>query len=136
MGKVILNPKRFIPQIDHSHRIKRDMGAQEIIFVNGQVAVDRDGKAIAPKNFSKQADFVFRNIQKILRQDGASFSDVVKETIYLTDISKFKDVSAVRNRYFANANPASTLVEVKKTAQKGCDLAIEVIAIRNKEEFL
>ena len=136
MANVLLNSKHFIPQTDSSHRIKRDMGAQEIIFVNGQVAVDSKGKAVAPKNFSKQADFVFKSIQKILQQDGASLDDIVKETIYLTDISKFKDVSAVRSRYFANASPASTLVEVKKTAQKGCDVAIEVIAIRNKEEFI
>jgi enamine deaminase RidA (YjgF/YER057c/UK114 family) len=135
MAKVFLNPNSFIPSVDSSHRIKRDMGAQEIIFVNGQVAVDRNGKAVAPKNFSKQADFVFKSIQKILQQDGASFNDVVKETIYLTDISKFKDVFAVRDKYFVNARPASTLVEVSKTVQKGCDVAIEVIAIKNKEEF-
>ena len=57
----------------------------------------------------------------------------MKAVIYVTDISKFKDVSSVRNKYFAKAKPVSTLVEISKTVKEGCDVEIEVIAIRKSK---
>ena len=69
---------------------------------------------------------------KILKEAGASLDDIVKAVIYVTDISKFKEVSAIRNKYFAYAQPVSTLVEISKTVKEGCDIEIEVIAIKRK----
>ena len=116
----------------YSHGLKVDVGDSEMIFVTGQIAMDKDGNAVAPDDIVKQTEFVFQNIQKILQEGGASLDDVVKAIIYVTDISKFKDISAVRNKYFVNSKPVSTLVEISKTVKEGCDIDIEVIAIKKK----
>lgn len=116
----------------YSHGLRVRVGDAEMIFVTGQIAMDKDGQAVAPNDIVKQTEFIFENIQKILQAGGASLDDVVKAVIYVTDISKFKDISAVRNKYFANSKPVSTLVEISKTVKEGCDIEIEVIAVKNK----
>ena len=133
MAKHQLNPKDFTPALGaYSHGLKVDVGDSEMIFVTGQIAMDKDGVVVARGDIGAQTEFVFLNIQKILAEGGASLDDVVKATLFVTDISKFKDISAVRNRYFAVARPVSTLVEINKTVKEGCDIEIEVIAIRRK----
>ncbi len=133
MEKRYLEPKDFTPTMGaYSHGITVDVGDSEMIFVTGQIAMDKDGTAVAPDDISKQTEFVFQNISAILAEGGASLDDVVKAVIYVTDISKFKEISAIRNKYFAVSKPASTLVEISRTVKEGCDIEIEVLAIRKK----
>ena len=68
--------------------------------------------------------------QKILKEANSSLDDVVKAQIFLTDINDFSKVSPIRNKYFANSKPVSTLVEVNSLVKKGCKIEIEVIAIK------
>jgi len=134
MTKKYLKPEKFTNIMGaYSHGLKVDIGDSEMIFVTGQIAMDKDGNAVAPNDIIKQTEFVFQNIEKILQEGGASLDDVVKAVIYVTDISKFKNISAVRNRYFVKSKPVSTLVEINKTVKEGCDIEIEVIAIKKKE---
>jgi 2-iminobutanoate/2-iminopropanoate deaminase len=133
MKKQYLNPKDFTQIMgSYSHGIKVNVGDSEMIFVTGQIAMDENGNAVAPKDIKKQTEYVFENIKKILNEADSSLDDVVKAVIYVTDISKFKDISAIRNKYFANSKPVSTLVEINKTVKEGCDIEIEVIAIKEK----
>ena len=133
MRKQYLNPENFTKIMGaYSHGLKVDVGNSEIFFVTGQIAMDKNGNAVAPNDITKQAEFVFQNIQKILQEGHASLDDVVKAVIYVTDISKFKEISAVRNKYFANSKPVSTLVEINKTVKEGCNIEIEVIAVKKK----
>lgn len=128
-----LNPKNFTEIMGaYSHGMRVDVGDSEMIFVTGQIAMDVDGNAVAPDDITRQAEYIFENIQTILAEANASLDDVVKATIFVTDMSKFKEISAVRNRYFAKSKPVSTLVEINKTVKEGCDLEIEVIAIKAK----
>ncbi len=101
-----------------------------MLFVAGQVAVDAQNNVIAPNDAGKQAEAVFERIGKILAEAGFGFQDVVKSQIFLTNIQDFSVVSPVRNKYFAECRPASTLVEVSKLVREGCCVEIEVIAIR------
>ncbi len=114
----------------YSHGLKVNVGGKEMIFVTGQIAMDKDGNPVAPDDIQKQTRFVFENIKKILAEGGATIDDVVKAVIYVTDISKFKKISAIRNEYFKNAKPVSTLVEINKTVKDGCDIEIEVTAVK------
>ncbi len=133
MRKTYLNPKNFTPTLgSYSHGVKVDLGESVMIFVTGQIAMDKDGNAVAPQDIIKQTEFIFENILKILKEGGATLDDVVKAVIYITDISRFKDISVVRNKYFASSKPASTLVEISKTVKEGCDVEIEVISLRKK----
>lgn len=134
MKKTHLSPSNFTPTMGaYSHGIKVDVGDSEMIFVTGQIAMDKDGNAVASGDFVMQTEFVFENIKAILAEGGASLDDVVKAVIYVTDVSKFPKISSVRNTYFASAKPVSTLVEISKTVKEGCDVEIEVIAIKSKE---
>lgn len=131
--KTQLNPKDFTEIMGaYSHGLSVDVGDSQMIFVTGQIAMDKDGNAVAPNDIQAQTRFVFENIKKILAEGGATIDDVVKAVIYVTDISKFKEISAVRNEYFKTAKPVSTLVEINKTVKPGCDIEIEVIGIKKK----
>lgn len=134
--KTKINPPNFTKTAGaYSQGLKVEMGEKVMIFVSGQLAMDTDGNPIAPNDISAQTRYVFENIKAILGNAGAVLEDVVKVQIFLTDISKFPQVSAVRNEYLANIQPVSTLVEINRTVKEGCDVEIEVIAIMdNKAE--
>jgi len=133
MKKKYLCPENFTQKIGaYSHGISVDLGKYKMIFITGQIAMDKWGKAIAPKSIRKQTEFVFKNIEEILAEDNATFKHVVKAVIYVTDMSQFPEISKIRNKYFADSKPVSTLVEINKTVKKGCDVEIEVIAIKEK----
>jgi len=116
----------------YSHGLKVDVGDSEMIFVTGQIAMDKDGNAVAPDDIEKQTEFVFESIQKILTEANSSLDDVVKVVIYVTRMGDFPKISPIRNKYFANSKPVSTLIEINKTVKEGCDIEIDVIAIKKK----
>lgn len=133
MKKKYLTPHNFTKKTGaYSHGISVDCGDHKIIFVTGQIAMDEWGNAVAPGDFSKQTKYIFENIKTILAEDYATFHDVVKVVIYTTDMSKFSDVSKIRNKYLSDSLPVSTLVEITGTVKKGCDVEVEVVAMRRK----
>ena len=128
--KTKINPPNFTKTVSaYSQGLKVEIGDKSMVFVSGQLAMDADGNPIAPNDISAQTRYVFENIKTILADAGAVLEDVVKVQIFLTDISKFPTVSAVRNEYLADIKPVSTLVEIRHTVKEGCDVEIEVIAI-------
>lgn len=116
----------------YSHGYKVEMGDSILIFTTGQIAMDKEGNTVYPDDPGKQAEFIYQSLEKILNLAGASLDDVVKTTIFLTDMKDFAAVSKVRNQFFKNAEPVSTLVEVNKLVKDGCRVEIEVIAIKEK----
>lgn len=128
-----LTPKEFTPAMGaYSHGLKIDVGDSEMIFVTGQIAMDKDGNAVAPNDIAKQTEFVFENIIKILAEANSTLADVVKVVIYVTNMDDFKIISPIRNQYLTDSKPVSTLIEINKTVKEGCDIEIDVIAIRKK----
>jgi 2-iminobutanoate/2-iminopropanoate deaminase len=109
-----------------------DVGDKSMVFVSGQLAMDADGNPVAPDDIGAQTRFIFENIKKILAEADAALEDVVKVQIFVTDVSKFPQVSAVRNEYLGEIRPVSTLLEISRTVKDGCDIEIEVIAITEK----
>jgi enamine deaminase RidA (YjgF/YER057c/UK114 family) len=108
-----------------------DVRAGRIIFIAGQTAVDRDGNVVGKDDFSAQATQVFRNLAIALQAAGCTAANLVKLTVYLTDMANLSRYREARNSFFASvtppAAPAVTLVEVAKLY--GADLMIEVEAI-------
>ena len=117
----------------YSPGISVDIGDSTFVFVTGQIARHPDGTPVAPKDFTAQTEYIFQRIEAILHEAGATIDDVVKAVIYTTDVGRFKEISEVRNKYFAKAKPVSTLVEISKTVREGCEVEIEVIAVKEKE---
>ena len=80
-----------------------------------------------------QAEQVFKNLEAALTAAGATFADVVKMNSYITDMSKVQAVRDVRARYFKDATPASTFVEVKGLVRPELLLEIEVVAVTSPQ---
>ena len=130
-----INPPNFTKAVGaYSQGLKVDIGDKAMVFVSGQLAMDPDGNPVAPEDISAQTRYIFENIKTILMNAGAGLEDVVKVQIFLTDISQFSQVSAVRNEYLDHIRPVSTLVEISRTVRDGCDVEIEVIAITGNRE--
>ena len=130
-----INPPNFTKTVGaYSQGLKVELGDKAMVFVSGQLAMDFDGQPVAPDDISAQTRYIFENIKTILANAGASLEDVVKVQIFLTDISKFSQVSAVRNEYLEHIKPVSTLVKISRTVRDGCDVEIEVIAITTDKE--
>lgn len=130
-----LSPKGFTVKTgSYSQGIQVTCGDVDWIFVTGQIAMDANGNVVSPGDIAGQADFIFNNISKILAEADATLDDVVKAQLFLTDMSLFDQVSPVRNKYFANSQPVSTMVEVKALVKSGCMLEIEVIAMKEAKK--
>jgi enamine deaminase RidA (YjgF/YER057c/UK114 family) len=108
-----------------------EVTASRIIFIAGQTALDRDGSLIGKNDFAVQAEQVFRNLSFALQASGCTASNLVKLTVFLTDMDNLTSYREARNRFFASvtppAAPAVTLVEVSKLY--GPDFMIEIEAI-------
>lgn len=105
---------------------KIDMGNCYLIFVSG-IQANNTNVGIA-----EQTHEVFNVIGSILENAGATFDDVVKAVIYVTDMKDFDVVSKIRQSYFINSKPASTLVEVNRMVNDGAKIEIELTAILKK----
>jgi enamine deaminase RidA (YjgF/YER057c/UK114 family) len=105
--------------------------ACRIIFIAGQTALDSDGKLIGKSDFTAQSEQVFRNLGIALAASGCTAANLVKLTVFLTDMDNLGLYREARNRFFATvappAAPAVTLVEVSKLY--GPDFMIEIEAI-------
>jgi reactive intermediate/imine deaminase len=101
--------------------------AGDLLFISGQVAWDADGEVVGRGDPVRQAEQVFANIATILEAHGATFEDVVKVTVFVTDLSWFEQLSDVRLRLFSTLPPASTIVQVASLVDP--DLVIEVEAV-------
>jgi reactive intermediate/imine deaminase len=130
--KTRLNPPNANTMGAYSQAIKIDLGNHYMILLSGQIALDAQGQAVAPDDIEKQTRYIFESIKSLLAQAEASLEDIVKAQIFLTDMSQYSKVSAVRNEYFAKVKPVSTLVEISRTVKEGCDIEIEVMAIKEK----
>ncbi len=108
-----------------------EITAGRIIFIAGQTAVDSDGNVVGKDDFSAQVAQVFHNLSIALRARGCTATNLVKLTVFLTDMNNLGRYREARNRFFASVTPAAapavTLVEVSKLY--GPDFMIEIEAI-------
>jgi len=113
----------------YSQAVVTQLGSSTLVLTAGQIAADAAGTPLAPGDVGAQTRIVFDRLAAVLAESGASLDDVVKVQIFLTDMSQFAAVSAIRNEYLAGINPASTVVEIGATVIEGCDIEIEAMAV-------
>lgn len=102
--------------------------ANGFLFVSGQVGKDGSGKIV--EGFSEQVRQTMENIKSIVEAAGSSMNDVVKATIYLTNISRMPELNAVYREYFEGVFPARATVEVSNLGLTA-EVEIEVVATCN-----
>ena len=99
----------------------------DLLFVSGLAPLDEHGKLIGGDDTAAQTRQVLVNLGKILGAAGARFADVLKVTVYLTDIADRAKINPVRKEFFGAERPASTLVEVSALAIPGMKVEIEAV---------
>jgi 2-iminobutanoate/2-iminopropanoate deaminase len=101
----------------------------DLLFLSGQAAIDEKGEIVGAADFDSQLRQVFINIDRVLHAAGSSRNQIVKVTIYLTDMQNFPKIVQARKDYFTPPYPADTTVEVKALALPDLMVEIDVIAV-------
>lgn len=104
-------------------------GADSVLFLSGQVAYDADGGVQHVGDFKGQTRAAFNAIKALVTAAGGDLSNVVKYTIYVTDMRYRNDYGLVRTEFYPERLPASTLVEVSALAHPDWLIEIEAIAV-------
>jgi len=99
------------------------------IYISGMTARGADGASVLGDDEYEQAKVVFGKIKSLVEAAGAAMDDVVKMTIFVTDITNNRLVWEARREFFTGDFPACTLVEVSALAKPEILLEIEAIAI-------
>jgi len=97
-----------------------------LVFTSGQVYLTKDGKLLEG-TIEEQTDQVMKNLQRILQKEGLDFQNVVKTTIYTTDMSLYGKINNAYSTYFSEPYPAREMVCVKELPL-GARLEISMIA--------
>lgn len=100
-----------------------------MLFVSGQIALDPFSGTLVIDNIEKETKQVMENIQAILDAAEMDFSNVVKSSIFLSDMGNFPRVNEVYGKYFGENPPARETVEVAKLP-RNVNVEISVIAVR------
>lgn len=124
MKKIIQSDNAPAPIGPYSQAIQTG----NMIFVSGQIALDAITGKLIDENISKETQKVMENIKAVLKAAGADMSNIVKSSIFLSDMNNFTHVNAVYSNYFELDPPARETVEVSRLP-KDVNVEISVIAV-------
>jgi enamine deaminase RidA (YjgF/YER057c/UK114 family) len=98
-----------------------------LLFVAGQVGMDVKGTI--PESAAAQAELALKNIETILASEGATLADIVKVTVYVTDMRYLDEITPARLKAFPKDGPASAIVQVAGLAFPALKVEIEAVAV-------
>lgn len=122
LRRVITTPDNYEPFL-----LSQGIKFGNLLFISGQAGAGEDGK-IVEGGFRAQGEQAFANLRRALEAGGSSLDNVVKVTIFVTDMGKFNEVVELRRRYFTEPYPADTIAEVKALYDPEVMIEIEAIA--------
>lgn len=125
------NPTQLSRPNGYSHVV--EVGPGRTIYVSGQIALNQAGQLVGSGDIKAQTRQVFENLKVAFASSGASLDDVVKITVFMTDISQLPGFREVRDTYVTSAPPASSLVEVKSLVRPDLLIEIEAIAVMERD---
>ena len=99
------------------------------LYVAGMLPVDVNGDLVGAGDVVRQTEQVLDNVGAVLRASGATFDDVVRVGVYLRNMADRPAVNTVRRRYFGDALPTATAVEVSALALPEALVEIEAVAL-------
>lgn len=102
--------------------------AGQLLFLSGQIPLDPATGHVVGETVAAQTEQVFRNIAALLTSAGASFEQIARTTVFLTDLGDFAEMNAVYARHFGEVPPARSTVEVSRLP-RDVRVEIDVIAI-------
>ena len=102
--------------------------ANGLVFLSGQIALDPATQQVVPGDVAAQTERALQNLAGILKAAGTSLDRAVKTTVFLKNMSDFAAMNEVYGRYFTEAPPARSTVEVARLP-KDVLVEIDVIAL-------
>ncbi len=124
MKEIIYTKNAPEPIGPYSQAIKVD----STVYVSGQIPLDPKSGHIVSNKVEEQTHQVISNLKSVLAAAGLTLEDVVKTSIFLTDLSQFGTVNEIYGSYFASSAPARETVEVK-ALPKGSQVEISCVAV-------
>jgi reactive intermediate/imine deaminase len=124
IAQVKTNPDHYEPYL-----LSQGISHGPLLFISGQAGYGDDGKIVGG-GFVAQGEQAFSNLKRALEAGGSGLDKVLKVTIFLTDMSNFEHVVALRRKYFRHPYPADTIVEVRALYTPEAMIEIEAIAAR------
>ena len=123
-AKKIIKPEKSPVAVGpYNHAVR----VGDLLFCAGQIPIDaKDGNLVAG-DIKAQTDRVLQNIKAILDDQKLTFDNVVKSTVFLTDLANFASMNEVYGRYFTDNFPARSTIQVAGLP-KGASVEIEVVA--------
>ena len=132
MKKTLLQSDKVArPAAKYSHGWKVEGG--HLVVISGQVPEDVEGRVVSPGDFEKQVRQVFENLRSMLETGGATFKDIVRLGVLLTDQTQWKPFDTIRSDYLEEPYPATTLFVVKSLAKPEWMVEIEAMAMVDQE---
>lgn len=121
--------ERIITQPDNYEPFLLSQGIKfgNLLFISGQAGAGDDGK-IVEGGFRAQGEQAFTNLRRALEAGGSRLQDVIKVTIFVTDMGHFQDVVELRRQFFSAPYPADTIAEIKALYDPKAMIEIEAIA--------
>jgi 2-iminobutanoate/2-iminopropanoate deaminase len=99
----------------------------KLLFVSGRIGLDPETQTV-PDDVVAQARLAFVAIGRVLEAAGAGFADILKVTVFLTDVNDRPKINPIRQEFFGEHRPASTLVEVSRLVRPEAKVEVEAIA--------
>jgi reactive intermediate/imine deaminase len=122
-----VRPDGLPPTNGYSHAVEF---SGRLVAVSGQVPLDADGQLVGAYDPEAQIRQVFENLRTALAASGATFEDVVKITVFLTDLADLEAFRRVRNEYIAaDAPPASSAIRVAGLVNPAFRVEVEALAV-------
>jgi reactive intermediate/imine deaminase len=127
MRQIVQSPEVPTPKTAYSQAVLAE--GSRVLYISGQVPVDRDGQLVGTGDFRAQTHQVFANLTAQLQAAGADWSQVVKLTVLMTDIANFPIFNEVRQEYLQAPFPAATTAAVSALVAPEWLIEIEATAV-------
>ncbi|MEW6763484.1 MAG: RidA family protein [Pseudomonadota bacterium] len=127
LERIVTQPDNYAPFL-----LSQGIRFGDLLFISGQAGADDEGR-IVEGGFLAQGRQAFSNLRRALEAGGSSLRDVIKVTIFVTDMGHFQDVVALRREFFSAPYPADTIAEIRALYDPKAMIEIEAIAAVRRE---
>ena len=124
-----VNPETVHQPTGYTHVVSVE-GPGKILYISGQIARNQEGEIVGVGDLEAQTRQVYENLSSVLKTQGATLADVVKQNVFMTSLDQIEKFRKVRGEYMPKDRlPATTLVGVTGLAMKELLIEIEAVAL-------